>query len=266
MNTYDELYGVGLLDDIHNFFPAILYQPQRFRTVQDLLLYISRQTQRQFNLFDRGLRQYEQTSQVTPRSTPVTIPSRQASPSTSTSNPATNPTDTFLQSLFNPIPQVTARTVQAAQPHLNITTETFDITPILTTLLTGGGGAAGGTTRPVGTATTLNSLNDFINLLRGDTILEPVPVVPTQTQIDTATHVFESLRSEHADSVCSICQDGYTENILVRQIRHCNHMFHRQCIDQWFRQNVHCPVCRFDIRDHTSTNSTNGSTINSYFS
>ena len=255
MNTYDELYGVGLLDDIHNFFPAILYQPQRFRTVQDLLLYISRQTQRQFNLFDMGLRQYEQSSQVTPRNTPAR--------GTPVTIPTTNPTDTFLQSLFNPTPQVTARTVQAAHPHLNITTETFDITPILTTLLAGGGGAAGSTTRPVGTATTLNSLNDFINLLRGDTILEPVPVVPTQAQIDTATHVFESLRSEHADSVCSICQDGYTENVLVRQIRHCNHMFHRQCIDQWFRQNVHCPVCRFDIRDHTSANSTNTSTINS---
>jgi hypothetical protein len=261
MNTYDELYGVGLLDDIHNFFPAILYQPQRFRTVQDLLLYISRQTQSQFNLFDRGLQQYERSSQVTPRSTPVTIPSRQASPPTSTSNP----TDTFLQSLFNPIPQVTARTVQSAHPHLNITTETFDITPILTTLI-GGGGGTGGITRPAGTSTTLNNLNDFINLLRGDINLEPVPVIPTQSQIDAATHVFESLREDHADAVCSICQDGYTENILVRQIRHCNHMFHRQCIDQWFRQNVHCPVCRYDIRDHTSTNSANTSTINSYLS
>jgi hypothetical protein len=28
----------------------------------------------------------------------------------------------------------------------------------------------------------------------------------------------------------------------------CHHTFHKSCIDTWFQENVHCPVCRHDIR------------------
>jgi hypothetical protein len=253
MDVYDELYGVGLLDDLHNFFPAVLYQPQQFRTVQDLLQYISRQTQTQFNLFDRGLRRFEQT-----RSTIASTPPLQRA-AVNTAAQAQASAHTRLQSAVNNAP----RTIHTSlSPQLDIITETFDITPFLT-----GTGAAATTG-----LTAFNGINDLITLLRGEIPMEPVRVVPTQQQINTATHVFESLRNEHADAICSICQEGYSENILIRQIRHCNHMFHRQCIDQWFQQNVHCPVCRFDIRNHTTTTnaanytSTISESHHSYFS
>ena len=55
---YQTVYGIGLLDDIHNYFPSILYQPQRFNSVQDLLLYVQQRTQARFNLFDYGRSQY----------------------------------------------------------------------------------------------------------------------------------------------------------------------------------------------------------------
>ena len=48
---YDNHYGVQLLDDIHNYFPAILYEPGRFRSVQELLLYVQNQTRSRFDLF-----------------------------------------------------------------------------------------------------------------------------------------------------------------------------------------------------------------------
>ncbi len=241
MNEYEELYGVGMLDDIHNYFPAILYHPQQFRTVQDLLQYISRQTQRQFNLFDRGLRRFEraQSSQETapiierPSVTPAIAPTTSTTP---------------LQRLINPNLNPNPRTSRTLTPHLDIITETFDITPFLT---------GSGSTTGLGA---LTGINELITLLRGEVNMEPVHVTPTQQQINVATHVFETLRNEHADAVCSICQEGYTENILIRQIRHCNHMFHRGCIDQWFQQNVHCPVCRFDIRTHTTVSNNTDST------
>jgi hypothetical protein len=40
-SNYETLYGVGLLDDVHNYFPALLYDSDSFRTVQDVLQYVS---------------------------------------------------------------------------------------------------------------------------------------------------------------------------------------------------------------------------------
>jgi len=59
MNTrYERVYEVGLLDDLHNYFPGLLYDQERFRTVPDVLGYIRENTTRRFNLFDHGRRQY----------------------------------------------------------------------------------------------------------------------------------------------------------------------------------------------------------------
>jgi len=58
---YERVYDVGLLDDLHNYFPQLLYRSERFGTVQDVLRYIREATQRRFNLFDYGRRQYEET-------------------------------------------------------------------------------------------------------------------------------------------------------------------------------------------------------------
>jgi hypothetical protein len=235
MANYEQVYSVGLLDDLHNFFPDILYRPQRFRTVQDLLQYISQQTQTRFNLFDRGLRRFEQSS----------APQRQT---------ITLPQIPRVSSIPPPPPNTHASTVAAsATPYMNIVTETFDITPVLTSLLGGDIPRTENTTSAV--PSTLTTLDAFLALLRPPQNLDPVVVTPTQEQINTATHVFECLREQDQISLCSICQDDFTDNILVRQIRQCNHMFHKQCIDQWFRQNTHCPVCRFDIRDHSANSS-----------
>ena len=64
---YENVYEVGLLDDLHNYFPQLLYRPERFGTVQDVLRYVRDATQRRFNLFDYGRRQYEES--LPPRNT-----------------------------------------------------------------------------------------------------------------------------------------------------------------------------------------------------
>ena len=60
--SYENVYDVGLLDDLHNYFPNILYRPDQFQNVQDVLMYIREMTQRRFNLFDYGRRRYQETS------------------------------------------------------------------------------------------------------------------------------------------------------------------------------------------------------------
>lgn len=50
------IYSIQLLNDIHNYFPDILYNTNRFRNVQDLLEYIRQVAQ--INPYDRGLNMY----------------------------------------------------------------------------------------------------------------------------------------------------------------------------------------------------------------
>lgn len=74
-----------------------------------------------------------------------------------------------------------------------------------------------------------------------DDFFEPVPVTPTQEQITNATETEVSV----TDTTCAICQDAVTS---ATRIRHCQHSFHSNCINEWFELNSRCPVCRHDIR------------------
>ncbi len=102
-------------------------------------------------------------------------------------------------------------------------------------------------------STTTMVMNIPLNLDISGNFFDPVPIRPTQAQIDAAveTHV------ETPDGTCAICQDAVSR---ATRIRHCGHCFHASCIDQWFDMNPRCPVCRHDIRDLQGrrSNSSNG--------
>ena len=71
---YETPYSISLLDDIHNFFPAILYEPERFQNVQSLLLYFTQQTANHMNIYTRSMRNYRASYSIPPpveRSIPV---------------------------------------------------------------------------------------------------------------------------------------------------------------------------------------------------
>ncbi|KAH8739705.1 hypothetical protein FG386_001412 [Cryptosporidium ryanae] len=47
---------------------------------------------------------------------------------------------------------------------------------------------------------------------------------------------------------CPICVQEIDENVVIRILPCDNrHIFHRECIDDWFKQNCVCPICRSDI-------------------
>jgi len=78
-----------------------------------------------------------------------------------------------------------------------------------------------------------------------------VDVVATRAQIDAGSTVVEG-STIGADVNCAICQEHtYADNESSHQWRqlHCSHQFHRECLDSWLDQSVHCPVCRADIRE-----------------
>jgi hypothetical protein len=85
---------------------------------------------------------------------------------------------------------------------------------------------------------------------------EPVEIFPTQTQIEIATR-----RAMYCDIVspinraCPISLENFNDSDTVSVIRYCGHIFHTEHLNRWFRTNCRCPVCRYDIRNYTSSSS-----------
>ena len=230
---YEEVYYSGLLDDLHNFFPAILYEPTRFTSLSEMLRYIQDQMNDRFNIFNRARRQYQEQHGIqTPQRHFTIVP------------PPIGPTPSPFQR-----PRVA----------VGLTTETIDLTHLFTTggglgarapggdleEFTVGGGAAGGG----------GILDQLANLLTR--AAEPVVVAPTAQQIEQATMTrIPHFTDETNTNACAICQEplmNEEDQQPLREITHCEHTFHQTCIDRWFTRNVRCPVCRFDIREHVTT-------------
>ena len=52
------------------------------------------------------------------------------------------------------------------------------------------------------------------------------------------------------ESTCPISLVPFRAGDEICRIRHCNHSFKKHYILEWFRYNVRCPVCRYDIREY----------------
>ena len=54
------------------------------------------------------------------------------------------------------------------------------------------------------------------------------------------------LQQNEKNNFCIICQDNIKLNEIIRIIN-CSHLFHVNCIDNWFIENKKCPMCNFEI-------------------
>lgn len=50
--------------------------------------------------------------------------------------------------------------------------------------------------------------------------------------------------AEQPPSECAVCLSEFEEKEIVRLLPKCNHCFHIECIDMWFRSHSTCPLCR----------------------
>ena len=81
---------------------------------------------------------------------------------------------------------------------------------------------------------------------------QDVTVSPTEQQINSATRIITYDESiELINHRCPISLADFEEGEDIRQIIHCGHCFCEDSIQNWFRSNVRCPVCRYDIRDYS---------------
>jgi len=102
-------------------------------------------------------------------------------------------------------------------------------------------------------------INNYINNLSTRYVLtealrsfsDPVVVAPTLQQIENATNrtIFDTIDNPPNIS-CPISLDRFENDDSVMVIRHCGHVFQTQSLQRWFRANVRCPVCRYDIRNY----------------
>ena len=81
-----------------------------------------------------------------------------------------------------------------------------------------------------------------------------VPIYPTLEQINNAvTNIPFSSIQNPLNERCPIRLENFGPNDIVSQIISCGHVFSSSGIQEWFQSNVHCPVCRYDIRDYNPT-------------
>lgn len=250
-SNYETLYGVGLLDDLHNHFPALLYDTNRFNSVRDVLMYITQNTRNRFDLFSFGQRNYMQTNLPPAPShrdmNPNEMPPLIREQNTVRANRDISGAGVHQpRSAFPPVPSpsyadAARRGVPLSQNPLSASVELYTEDLVLDN--------------------SALSLMNLVNLISGfpgaglgrgggrfaNPNMEDVVVSATEQEIEAG-----STRSfPEAETVCSICQDNIGTNEMGRKLTHCGHTFHIRCIDTWFSRNVHCPICRHDIREQS---------------
>ncbi|KAK3952930.1 hypothetical protein QBC32DRAFT_258920 [Pseudoneurospora amorphoporcata] len=79
-----------------------------------------------------------------------------------------------------------------------------------------------------------------------------------QTGMTNTAGNLENTSSDDINLGCSICTEDFTVGEDVRVLP-CNHKYHPACVDPWL-VNVSgtCPLCRLDLRPHSSIESTTG--------
>ena len=245
MSNYTSNFRVGLLDDLHNYFPDLLYNSDRFQSVQDVLQYVQGQARTLCNPFEQGQRAYRAHFQPQQQQ-------QQQQPQPQQSN--TNTIHIPVQSPTGPVGDTSGSPVLVdSTPIRSIRSLTVNPPPVYRRYHT---------TRPYYTSimnefvnednligiNTLGSLSNLFNIALNPSFasMNDVVVVPTNEQINNATTLVNNLTTTGSED-CAICQEAMEENL--RKINRCNHLFHRSCIETWFQSGVTCPICRIDIRE-----------------
>jgi len=238
--AYQTVYGVSLLDDIHNYFPALLYDHGRFQTLQTVFSYVRHQMNTRFNLYSYG------ASLAGTR-----VPSSSFSPAHAHAH-AREPV--VEEDIFSSIANISLL-LNLLQPPQSGRSGLPGLSG-----LSGLPGLSGRSGIPgIPGMPGMPARSDFMpasSVIRTRAapdagvwaaFRDPVIVAPSQEVLAANTQLI--LGSDlSSNTVCSVCQDSIIPSEACRRIIACQHTYHRVCIDQWFTRSVFCPSCRHDIR------------------
>jgi hypothetical protein len=285
-----EPYPIPLLNDLHRWFPDLLYNPTRFHDIQDVLAYVRQVAD--VNPYTRGLQQYiAQQNYRGPAPAPAPVPVQSSrSPATtggwlgrSATATSAAPAPAPAPSAPAPAPAPAVRATRNSSPSVrsfgsslsewirparDVAETTYEYTA--TTNFNGAPVTARIRTIPI-SASMVEDEEEDIHAFADQAVtsiltqlLSPnhlqsfleqnVEVAPTEQEIARASTLEQPTVA--LEDNCAICQDSMKEGEQLRRLNHCHHVFHKLCVDSWFRTNVHCPTCRHDIRNTATATST----------
>lgn len=231
-------YSINLLNDLHRYFPDLLYRPQRFQNVHDVLAYVIRVAN--VNPYQQAREEYERVDREQKED----------------ENKESETIETIYRVLYGTIPNPPARSVGIGASHSVGIGASHPV---------GIGGtsyyrSSFGTSRrmqpvPIQSNNPVSLLSTFISGVMGEPIVpnlqsfldQPVIIHPTEQQLEEASTVTTARRIQN--DACAICQDMIEEGQIMRILNYCTHSFHQDCIDTWLGRHVTCPTCRHDIRE-----------------
>jgi len=264
MNSLENPYNFGILDDIHNLFPEILYDPQLFPGESNRMVNWIRY--RLTQLFPQTFRRcriiyetrilesvradfddWQFLTNVRQLRAPVQL---QMPPLINRNEFLQNPLQSPLQSpVQTPVQTPLQNPLQSP-----LQTPSRSNSTVNRNLF----GSLGLGTSPVvrtwGSEETLGLLTLALSTPTENwlaSFFDNVPIRPTGEEIEAASEILQESDIQQ-DVICTICQEHsqspISTPVIWRRLRDCQHVFHRGCIDRWFSRNSHCPVCRADIR------------------
>ncbi len=71
-------------------------------------------------------------------------------------------------------------------------------------------------------------------------------------EIYTGEGKFEKEFLEFGEASCCICCEDYNEEAVIRKLIKCGHIFHSNCLNNWFilkLKDPKCPLCNVNIKE-----------------
>lgn len=285
--SYTRIYNVGLFDDLHNYLPDILYAPERFASIGDLLFYVQTTARTRFNLFDRGAAAAMNDAAPSGVAVPTPVPGYRTPsrtrlpqvipppvrPRTRAELAATIPIITYTPLVTPVLPLPPARAPQSQsllnlianinslETVVNESTDIYNATNDVIRQITETSGRIYELSEESATnsVATRNMIDSTLDIIRGINLLtqftgggaggyEPVPVQPTSADLETNTRIL-TISDVTNTHECAICLATMDNGDICRKLLGCRHMFHKDCIDRHFEMSPRCPMCRADVRD-----------------
>lgn len=255
--SFQSPYGFTLLDELHNFFPELLYDDVLFQDViprylrhrtHELFPAAFNRQQNMYRLYLASNRRsramaWQQPAMVMPSGPRASAPAQahihavgaapEPEPTTAPAAPATP-----IRPQRPPVaPNAPARPIRTN----DVLTEF--VSALMTMPLNNEVPSLNGLNINQNTGPIWTYMGSAFDL---GTLWSDVTVAPSAEQIAAGSELVNQAAIP-ADETCAICLDRGDNNNWRRL--HCSHYFHQDCISRWFAQNVVCPVCRADIRD-----------------
>jgi hypothetical protein len=231
-------YTIPILNDLHELYPDILYNPSRFQSGEDVINYVVERGVH--HPYEQEYAQYqaaralheERIEEVPPPQPPRVEQPRVEQPR--------------VEQPQEPAPRQVVRNIRLSARELQEDWEREMYGAVVWRPWHDPNYVA-----PLSVPDTQSSMVRLLTSLVNDGIMSGQrssnPLRPSADQLRRSTTV--RTLTENVEDLCHICHDGMLTGQSVRTIRHCNHMFHQLCIDTWFSSRPTCPACRHDVRN-----------------